>query len=80
MLSEEFKRHGEIVECIRDAVGKSTVDEQRDTKKQKKYISFTGKSNCSGHDESATDSEQAASYRSCSQSSFKDLLGSLRQA
>ena len=70
----EVRGYGEVVERIGQAVGESAVDEKGHTEQQRCILSFTSESNHGSHDESAADGQQACTYGTNSEATFKNLL------
>ena len=75
MSFEEGYRHTCVVECICNAVGKATYDEERNCKQEWKHVSLASKCNRCGHEQTARDSEETACESSGAESELKDLLG-----
>ena len=72
---KEIGGDGEVIERICHAVGKTTDDEEGYTEEGGEDIALARKGYGSGHDESATDSEESATQRTYGKATFKNGLG-----
>ncbi len=70
----EIDRHAQVVEGISDAVGEAADDEERNSEKKGQILLLTRELYGCGHNESATDTEKAATDGSGAESEFKDFL------
>ena len=72
--AKELYGHAQVIKGIGHTVGEATVDEQRNTKKQRQDISLTGKGYNGGHDESTTHRQQSAKQRTVGKTRLQDSL------
>ena len=70
----EIDRHAQVVEGISDAVGEAADNEERNSEKKGQILLLTRELYGCGHNESATDTEKAATDGSGTESELKDLL------
>ena len=71
---EEIGGHGEVIERICHAVGKTTDDEEGHTEEGGENITLARKSYGGRHDESATDGKETATQRTYGEATFKNRL------
>ena len=72
--AKKIKRTCQIHKGVSHTMRESAYNEQRHSEQKRKYVSFTCKSHCSSHNESASYSKKSASQHSCIETSLKNRL------